>query len=60
MAWSSCEIKKHAENQYYCKGDKYSEPIRQLEINAEHDHRKRPEHGEISLSEIDNVCGPDK
>ena len=41
-----------------CKGDKYSEPIRQLEINTEHDHRKRPKHGEVSLSEIDNVCGP--
>ncbi len=28
------------------------------EINAEHDHRKRPKHGEVSLSEIDHVCGP--
>jgi len=36
----------------------YSEPIWQLEINAEHDHRKRPKHGEVPLSEIDHVCGP--
>ena len=28
------------------------------EINAEHDHRKRPKHGEVPLSEIDHVCGP--
>src|SRR6516225_4259326 len=48
-----CGIKKRAENQHYCKGHKYSEPIRQLEINTEHDHRKRPKHGEVSLSEID-------
>jgi hypothetical protein len=53
-----CEIKKRAENQHRCKSDKYSEPIRQLEINAEHDHRKRPKRGEVSLSEIDDVCGP--
>src|SRR6516165_4114975 len=52
-----CEIKKRAENQHRCKGDKYSEPIRQLEINTEHNHRKRPKHGEVSLSEIDDVCG---
>jgi hypothetical protein len=35
-----------------------SDPIRQLEINTEHNHRKRPKHGEVSLSEIDDVCGP--
>ena len=53
-----CEIKKRAENQHRYKGNEYSEPIWQLEINAEHDHRKRPEHGEVPLSEIDHVCGP--
>ena len=53
-----CEIKKRAENQHRYEGNKYSEPIWQLEINAEHDHRKRPKHGEVPLSEIDRVCGP--
>src|SRR5271166_1669318 len=43
---------------YSYKGNEYSEPIWQLEINAEHDHRKRPKHGEVPLSEIDHVCGP--
>src|SRR5260370_25336634 len=49
---------KRAENQHRYKGNEYSEPIWQLEINAEHDHRKRPKHGEVPLSEIDHVCGP--
>src|ERR1700722_17708396 len=52
------EIKKRTENQHRGQSNDYSEPIRQLEINTKHDHRKGPQHGKVPLSEIDHVGSP--